>query len=276
MKSSQSLRVSITIPVYNEGERIAACLRAIIAQRVQPFEIIVIDNNSTDNTRAVVRRFRGVRLITAKRQGVIHARNRGFNLARGDIIGRIDADTRLPRDWVAQVQQIFATSDVAAVSGAVTYYDMPGSRFLSNIDLYMRRQAVERMEGNVFLQGSNMAVRTSAWRRVRQNLCLRGGLHEDYDLAIHLSEAGYEVRFAEDLRASISARCLDDTVRDFWTYALLSPGTYAQHDVRAGRHMYPIVALVLLFHMPLRALYRLANDPQLTQYQRVNPATFVD
>jgi cellulose synthase/poly-beta-1,6-N-acetylglucosamine synthase-like glycosyltransferase len=251
-------------------------LRSIKAQSVQPLEIIVIDNNSTDNTREVVRRFKDVKLLTAKRQGVVHARNRGFNAVRGDIIGRIDADTRLPRNWVATVQKLFTDSDLSAVSGAVHYYDIPGSRFLSNIDLYLRRQAAQRMEGRVFLQGANMAVRTSAWRSIRKQLCNRSGMHEDYDLAIHLSDAGHTVQFSEALRANISTRCLDDTVQDFWTYALLSPGTYAQHDVRAGRHMFPIVILILTFHVPLRALYRLANAPELAQYQRVNPATFGD
>lgn len=276
MKSSQSMRVSITIPVYNEGERIAACLRAIRAQSVQPYEVIVIDNNSTDNTRAVVRRFRGVRLVAAKRQGVIHARNRGFNTARGDIIGRIDADTRLPRNWVEKVQQLFTDETLTAVTGAIGYYDMPAYKIASRIDLGFRRYAARRMQDRVFLQGANMALRASAWRSIRPLLCLRSGLHEDFDLAIHLSEVGHTVRFDETLKANISARCVDDSFRNFWAYALLNPGTYAQHDVPEGRHMYPIVIAALLFHFPLRVMFRLANDSSLTTYQRVNPATFVD
>jgi hypothetical protein len=99
-------------------------------------------------------------------------------------------------------------------------------------------------------------------------------LHEDFDLAIHLSEAGRRVSFDEQLKAGISARCLDDDVRDFWKYALLSPGTYAQHEIEAGRHMYPIVGVALLLHLPLRWIYRLMNGQ--AEYVRINPATFVD
>lgn len=275
MNVFKPLRVSIVIPVYNEAERIRTCLEAVAAQTSVPYEVIVVDNNSTDNTAAIAADFPFVTLLSAKRQGVARARNRGFNAACGDIIGRIDADTRLPADWVETVQRLFI-DDVAAVSGAMTYHDMPFSGLLSKVDLALRRRAASRMGNQVFLQGASMAIRRSAWQSVKRQLCLRGGLHEDYDLAIHLSEAGFKVVFREELKASISARCLDDTVKDFWIYALLSPGTYAQHDVRAGRHMYPIVLLILLLHVPLRALYRSANLQSSLAYRRVNPATFVD
>jgi glycosyltransferase involved in cell wall biosynthesis len=269
-------KVSIVIPVYNEAERIAACLEAIALQTVKPYEVIVVDNNSIDDTVEVSKRFPFVKVISAKRQGVVHARNRGFNAAQGQVIGRIDADTRLPENWVAIVQKIFENDDIDAVSGSVSYHDMPLSGLVSKIDLRLRRQAAERMGDEVFLQGANMAVRATAWCAIKHRLCHRGGIHEDFDLAIHLSEAGRTVRFDERLHASISARCLDDAWRDFWAYAMLSPGTYAQHNLTSGRHMYRIVLLMLMFHVPLRALYRSVNDLETLKYTRVNPATFVD
>jgi glycosyltransferase involved in cell wall biosynthesis len=272
MSNLESLRVSIVIPVYNEGARIGDCLEAIAAQTVRPYEVIVVDNNSTDNTAEVVGGYPFAKLLLAKRQGVVHARNRGFNAARGDIIGRIDADTRLPADWVGRIQSLFRERALSAVTGSIGYYDMPAYKVASRIDLAFRRYAARRMQDRVFLQGANMALRTSAWRAIRHHLCLHRGMHEDFDLAIHLSEAGHTVRFDERLPASISARCVDDSFRSFWSYALLNPGTYAQHEVSEGRHMYPIVIFALAFHLPLRLLYRAVNQ----SYQRVNPATFVD
>jgi glycosyltransferase involved in cell wall biosynthesis len=274
MIGSKSLGVSLVIPVYNEAERIGRCLETVATQSVAPYEVIVVDNNSTDATAQVAAKFPFVRVISAKRQGVVHARNRGFNAARGDIIGRIDADSRLPEDWVATVQELFSEPKLDAVSGAISYHDLPLRKIAGAIDLSLRRRAARMMGDEVFLQGANMAIRRSAWSLVKRQLCGHGGLHEDFDLAIHLSEAGHTVRFDDRLTASISARCLDDAIADFWTYVLLSPGTYAQHNIRSGRYMYPIVVLALLFHLPLRALYRGTNT--LSEYQRVNPATFVD
>lgn len=271
---SMNTRISLVIPVHNEEKQLADCLRAVAAQRQKPYEVIVVDNNSTDRTVQIAKRFKFVRVVTAKRQGVVHARDRGFNVARGDIIGRIDADTRLPSDWTTQVAQIFEDTSIDAVSGAMHYYDVPYPRFFSRFDLMIRRRTARLMADEVFLQGANMAVRRSAWRACRNDMCRVGGLHEDFDLAIHLSQAGRRVVFDESLVAAITARCIDDSVTEFWSYVLLSPGTYKHHDLESRKYMYLAVALALVFHLPLRALYRSHTDT--SGYTRVNPATYVD
>src|SRR5689334_13492261 len=94
------LRVSFVIPVYNEAEQIADCLQAIAQQTVAPFEVLVIDNNSNDGTAAVAANFPFVKVLRERRQGVVYARDRGCNAAKGDIIARIDADTIISEDWV--------------------------------------------------------------------------------------------------------------------------------------------------------------------------------
>jgi glycosyltransferase involved in cell wall biosynthesis len=267
-------KISLVIPVYNEEMQLAACLRTVARQKRMPDEVIVVDNNSTDRTAQIARRFRFVKVITAKRQGVVYARDRGFNAAHGDIIGRIDADTRLPRDWTLQVARIFEDDSIDAASGAMNYYDVPYSRFFSRFDLAIRRHTARLMADEVFLQGANMAVRRSAWRACRNDMCRKCGLHEDFDLAIHLSQAGRRVVFDETLQASITARCIDDSVVEFWSYVLLSPGTYKHHDLKSRKYMYVAAGLALLFHLPLRTLYRTYNDT--SDYRRVNPATYVE
>jgi glycosyltransferase involved in cell wall biosynthesis len=267
-------RVSLVIPVRNEEKQIADCLRAIATLRQKPYEVIVVDNNSTDRTVQIAQRFKFVRVITARRQGVVHARDRGFNAARGDIIGRIDADTRLPTDWTENLVRIFDDNSIDAVSGAMNYYDVPYARFFSRFDLAIRRRTARMMADEVFLQGANMAVRRSAWRACRHDMCRVKGLHEDFDLAIHLAQAGRRVVFDERLVANITARCIDDSVAEFWSYVLLSPGTYKHHHLESRKYMYLAVGLALLFHLPLRALYRKYNDT--SGYDRVNPATFGD
>lgn len=268
------MKISIVIPVYNEEKQLADCLRAIAQQKLKPFEVIVVDNNSTDRTVQIAKRFAFVKVITAKRQGVVYARDRGFNAARGDVIGRIDADTRLPADWTRQVASIFDDRSVDAVSGAMRYYDVPFSRTFSKIDLLFRRRTARLMGDEVFLQGASMAVRKRAWLACRGHMCHQPGLHEDFDLAIHLAQAGRRVVFDETLVADITARCVDDSIVDFWTYVLLSPGTYKHHKLESRKYMYLVVGLALLFHLPLRALYRSRNDT--VGYVRVNPATYVD
>lgn len=278
-------RVSIVIPVYNEAAHLRTCLLAIQAQSVAPYEVIVIDNNSTDQTRSIAGQFDFVNLVSEKRQGVVHARTTGFNVAQGDIIGRIDADTILSPEWITTVQRIMANDQVAAVSGSVYYYDVIKPVLSGKFDIFFRQRLARQLADEVFLCGSNMAVRRSAWLGVRRSLCDRAGLHEDFDLAIHLEQRGQQVIFDEALRAGISLRRFGTGLINCWRYMQLSPRTYKVHGRRSQRHMYPIIAVVLLGywfiwfncrayniekeHLSLRQL-RLPSDI------RVNPATYVD
>jgi glycosyltransferase involved in cell wall biosynthesis len=253
----KNLRVSLVIPAYNEEDYLKQCLEAIKNQSVQPFEVIVVDNNSTDKTAKIAKSFPFVKLLSEKRQGVVFARDKGFNTAKGDIIGRIDVDTLLPADWVQNVQKIFAYSQVAAISGAM-HYDVGLAKTVDKIDLFFRRRLARLLgeSDTVFLQGASMAMRRSAWLRVRHALCRKGNMHEDFDLAIHLQEHGYEVAFDERLHANISARRTDVSFLQFANYVFMSPHTYAQHQLKSRKHMYMVVAVAILCYVPARILYR--------------------
>jgi glycosyltransferase involved in cell wall biosynthesis len=256
MKKSQ-LRVSLIIPAYNEESHLALCLDAVAAQTVRPFEVIVVDNNSTDATAAIARRYPFVRLVREARRGVVYARDAGFDAARGDIIGRIDVDSVLPPDWTATVQHLFADTSLDAVSGTVTYYDMPWRGFFGWCNLLFRGYLARRMAGQLFLYGSNMAIRRQAWQAVRGELCHQRAQHEDFDLAAHLAQAGsFTVRYDARLRAQVSGRLVNMDFFTFYTYLWSCPRVYAAHDLRKGRHMYVITTVFLVLWLPLHLLYR--------------------
>lgn len=286
MIQSKALRVSIVIPVYNEADNIAACLAAIERQSTAPFEVIVIDNNSTDGTAVIAQRFPFVRMLHETRQGVVYARDAGFNAARGEIIGRIDADTVLNDDWVACVQRVFLDASMAMVSGKVEYHDIAARRTVNFVDLWIRRWMAYLLGSDVAVQGANMALRRSIWLDIKANVCHQAGLHEDFDLAIHATAAGHQVAFTEAITASIGYRQASYNFRAFCDYALTSPRTYALHGVKSGRYMYQIVALVVALYVPINLL-QTGYDRQLQRFSwrvalttkapmRVNPATFVD
>lgn len=261
----KNLRVSIVIPVYNEGERLAACLDAITEQTVAPFEVIVVDNNSDDDTVAVARRYPFVRVLRESRQGVVFARDAGFDAARGDIIGRIDADTLISNGWVAAAQHIFTSTTLDAVSGSVHYYDISLAKPINTLDLHARKRLARLLEHDVYLFGANMALLRPVWQSVRRRMCRSGGLHEDFDLAIHLQEAGFAVGFDERLHAGVSSRRIDTDFVPFMHYVSMSPKTYGAHCLSAQRYMYPLVALAVLGYLPGRVLHR-AFDSELGRF----------
>lgn len=256
------MKISIVIPVYNEADRLETCLKSIANQTVAPYEVIVVDNNSIDGSSAIAQSYPFVKLLHENRQGVVHARNRGFDVARGDIIGRIDADTILPDTWVEQVRSLFmANRKISAVSGAAHYYDFALSRIADSVDLRIRRYLAQKLDNTNFLWGANMAVRRSAWKLVRKTLCAQEDMHEDFDLAIHLQSMGLIVAYDNSLLASVSSRRIDTNFRDYVHYTLISPRTYAIHKLRSRYHMYPVLVLCWAVYLPARVVYR-GYDPE--------------
>lgn len=227
----KTLTLSIVIPVYNEQGYIDACLDAIAAQSEAPDEVLVVDNNSTDKTVHLARKYDFVTILHEKRQGVRFARNTGFSAAKSDLIGRIDADTRLTPEWCAQVRRLFAAkTDIAAATGSNVYYDLPLGKKDRNlvVDRILRRM-VYGVGGMPLLYGSNMAIRKSAWDAIEEDVCMEGDLYEDYDVSIHLFEKAYSITYDKHMVARLSARRLDDRPADFIKNMSLHTKTFTHH-----------------------------------------------
>lgn len=262
MKQKQ-LRLSIVIPVYNDRECLLACLTSVSRLLRQPDEVIVVNNNSTDGSDEMALNFPFVKLINEPKQGVIHARNNGFDAASGDIIARIDSDTVLPEDWLDRIEQIFTQQpDLSAVSGSMTYYDFYLTRLSFWVDKIGRKFLARHMKYRVFLQGANMAIRKSAWESVRNSVCSIPGIHEDLDLAIHVQEQGLKVSYDEQLRAEVSLRRIGNGFRQFAAYCLVSPRTYAKHKLWCRLYMYPIILFIWALY-PIAHIVYLSYDSEL-------------
>lgn len=266
MKKSP-VRVSLVIPVYNEESHLAFCLDAIAKQTVKPFEVIVVDNNSTDQTAVIARSYPFVRLLAETRQGVAYARDRGFNAARGEVIGRTDADTELAPNWIATIQRTFSNQHIQAASGVVDYRNIGLKSVFSTIDTYFRHFLAGRTSarGEVFLYGVNMAIRRTAWKKVRSEVCHERHFAEDLDLAAHLAEKQAGVIFEPNMIATIVPRQAASDPHEFLKYVWSGPRTYAEHNLVSQRYMYPMAVFVTCVYVPIRLLY-LGYDPELGRF----------
>ena len=115
--------ISVVIPAYNEEERIGACLEALQRQTTtEPFEVIVVDNGSTDHTAdtaKVLGRGLHLRVITELRKGRGAARATGCSKAHGDIIFCTDADTIVPPQWIETFSQLLQKNPkIVGVTGS--------------------------------------------------------------------------------------------------------------------------------------------------------------
>lgn len=113
-------RVSVVIPNYNYARTLALCLESVVAQTLRPYEIIVVDDASTDNSCQVAARF-PCRVVRQERNaGVSAARNRGVAEAVGEILFFVDSDVALAPDAIEQaVAALRADPDLGFVHGVV-------------------------------------------------------------------------------------------------------------------------------------------------------------
>ena len=117
-------RLSVIVCAHNEAQYLSTCLYSLLAQSRVPDEILVINNASTDETRAVAQQVPHVRVVDEPRKGLVIARETGRREATGDVLVYLDADCRAPLTWLARIERRFERSpDVLAISGPYRYYD---------------------------------------------------------------------------------------------------------------------------------------------------------
>ncbi len=203
------LSISIVIPVYNEEKQIKECLDSIARQTVLPDEVIVVDNNCTDKTVEIARTFPLVRIILEQRQGRGHARTAGFNAVKSDIIGRIDADSRLDSNWVEQVISRFERDpQLAGLTGIGITSFIPGIQSIKT-SVFSRSYYwfVHAGFRTITMWGSTMAVRNILWQKVNNSVCNDDELvHEDQDLSLAIAGAGGKIIQDNNLKITTSGQ----------------------------------------------------------------------
>lgn len=187
---SKTPLVSVVVPAYNEAKFIRRTLESLISQDYDNFELIVVDNNSTDDTAAIVRSY-GARLISQPLLGVGRARQAGFMAARGEIIATTDADTIVPANWLTAIAKQFGENkDLAAYGGLYTFHSGPKIiGFIFRAIAYWLWFLDKQFNRGWSLPGANMAVRKAAFIKVGGfNTNLQIG--EDAELSQRLKTVG--------------------------------------------------------------------------------------
>lgn len=224
--------LDVVIPCYNEQDDIGQCLESVLAQGDELHEIIIVDNNSTDDTLAIVEEFmqrhKVIRLVHEPLQGIEYARDAGIGASRADIVARIDADTRVLPGWSRAIREFYATHpEVAAGSGTSEYYDLPFRRFtnmMTWLTMAMTNQVIARSYG---LYGANMSLRTAAWKELCVALPSRGQhLMEDLSISLALQQLGYSLSHIPHAGAHVSGRRIRSRPIEFMRYNRRWPNTY--------------------------------------------------
>lgn len=203
-------RIAVVIPCRDDAGYLDACLAALAAQTHPADRVIVVDNASADASAAVARRH-GAEVVSESAIGIWPAAARGYDeaMADADIIARLDADSRPHPDWIARLVRAFvADPSLGVLTGGAEFYggtpmqNYLGERWYIGGGHYW----IKKWLGIPLVFGSNFAMRTSVWERVRGQVD-RGNarIHDDLDLTIRL-RASDGVRYDPQLRMPVSAR----------------------------------------------------------------------
>jgi cellulose synthase/poly-beta-1,6-N-acetylglucosamine synthase-like glycosyltransferase/peptidoglycan/xylan/chitin deacetylase (PgdA/CDA1 family) len=210
--------VSVVVPAFNEAVGIERAVRSLAASDYPEFEVIVVDDGSTDGTPDLVERMNlpGVSVIRQSNGGKPSALNRGLAAARHEAIVMVDADTVFEPETIRRLVQPLRDPKVGAVSG--------------NTKVGNRRGLLGRWQHIEYVMGFNLDRRlyhqlqciptvpgaAGAFRRAAiEGIGGVSGatLAEDTDLTIALGRAGWRVVYAEDARAWTEA---PSTIRELW------------------------------------------------------------
>jgi len=211
--------VSVIIPAFNEENGITPTLKSLFAQNYPQFELIVIDNNSTDKTSEVARAL-GAKVFIEKNKGVAHARQRGFTEAKGEIVLSTDADALHPENWIEKIVAAFQEdSEIVAVGGLGEFYSGPLSAKIASKYLFYPFLLFDKsFSGGWNLSGFNMAVKKSAFEKCG-GFSTELKIAEDIDLSKKLRKIG-KIVIKKDIVVRLSGRRYKDgLLRGLWDYA---------------------------------------------------------
>ncbi len=204
-------KISVILAAYNEEKLLPRCLKSLQAQTFpkDQFEIILVDNNSTDKTAEIGNEF-GVRVYPyTKIQGAGAARKYGITYAKGEIIAVTDPDSVVTPDWLEQINKLFDNPKIVCIGGPgrSDTKDILADIIYAFVDNFWR---LNRMFGKPLVWGFNMAFRKKAYDEV-------GGFNEellsseDWDLSFRLNNRFGKNSFLFDyqLKAYTSSRKLN-------------------------------------------------------------------
>ena len=246
--------ISVVIPAYNEENNITACLNSLVKQKTKKkFEVIVVDNASTDNTVSVVKKFNkklNLIVVSEKYKGRGAARAKGFSVASGDIILSTDSDTVVPSNWVdylstklellaEETKKKKTRQRVVGLTGPCKVNDSsPFKNTVLSIGQPISMHIYRLIMGHYFFSGFNFAITKKAYFQA-------GGFGkkisgcEDLDLAFKVNKIG-KIHFVNNLPVTFSGRRFEeglikgllDYVKSCFNYFVLKKSDSKLSDVR--------------------------------------------
>lgn len=213
--------LSVVICTYNRPDLVAQVLGTLAEQDAPrgTYEVLVVDNASPRDIASVVHQFEGripgLRCIREEQVGLSHARNRGWREARGEYVGYVDDDCKLPQEWVSTALRIIDEIRPVMFGGPYrAFYMTPKPKWFREAYGSSNSPTTAGSHPYHTLSGGNMVIRKLALAAV-------GGFDPSLGMTGMTMAYGEETTLQKELRARFGSDCI-----------YYDPALYAYHLVR--------------------------------------------
>jgi GT2 family glycosyltransferase len=189
-------RASVVVCSYNGGQTLDACLRSLLQLDYPDYEVILVDDGSTDDTRAIAARFPEVRAIHQVNRGLSVARNVGLRAATGEVIAYTDSDCVVDPDWLTLLVHQLQTTGAAAVGGPNLSPDDGRVAACVGASPGQPTHVLESDQVAEHIPGCNMAFRREALEAVNGFDPVFRTAGDDVDVCWRLQQAGVWITYA--------------------------------------------------------------------------------
>ena len=242
---------SIIIASYNEANNLKKCLDSIrkLDYPIEKYEIIVVDNNSTDNTQEILEKFHEVICLLEEKKGASCARNKGIKYAKNDILVFIDADSTVSPDFLSKILPPFDNPEIGGIGGEIRPRSSGNifSEYLG-LSLFMTLHRYGKQRSIKGYPSCNLAVRKNIVHSGFDSELLRG---QDKDICYKIVKAGYKIIFQP---GAIVYHDNPDSLKTLTSY--LIKGSLGRVILSKKYKLMPDI-LFFKFHIPLLFLLTL-------------------
>ncbi|AJF61823.1 TPA: glycosyltransferase [Candidatus Woesearchaeota archaeon] len=189
--------ITFYLPALNSEKTIGKCIESILKQEISPKNILVVDNNSADNTVKIAKKFK-VRVLNLGRQNLAAARNLALRNCMTELIAAVDSDCVLEKGWLKEIMKDFDKKGVAGVGGKLIEKNKKALADKWRSFHLKQNWGNQKITNPNFLFGANTVFRISALRKI-------GGYdekyttnYEDVDVSRRLKKSGFDIVYEPD------------------------------------------------------------------------------
>jgi GT2 family glycosyltransferase len=262
--------LSIIIATYNRSQLLKETLENLMAQfsvtlESKSSQVIIVDNNSSDDTRAVAEEFTGkygcIHYVIETRQGLSHARNRGIQEAKNDLLIFVDDDVEFEPSWLKEITRLFDDPKTGMVGGRMLPFNVDLPSWLPAKYYYLIGvvDLGEEVREAPFISGGNIAIRKKVVDNIgnfnvdlgRTGNKLLGG--EEVEISLRTKLSGYKIIYnpAAIVLHKISNKINTDYIEKF---AYLGGTSEAYMDKRFNRGKFVIKVMYSNLHTLIKGV----------------------